>query len=1206
MYLKRLELSGFKTFAHKTDFEFDPGITAVVGPNGVGKSNVADALMWALGEQSMRVLRSPSSQDIIFAGSNSRRPMGMAEVSVTLDNSDGRLPIEFSEVTVTRRLFRSGDSEYLLNKARCRLRDIQDLLADTGIGRHAYSVVTQGEIDAVLSIRSEDRRELIETVAGIQKYRARRRETLRKLDQTNANITRLSDLIHELASQREPLEQEAKVAAEYKELSARLDAAERVLLAEDYLRRRERLGRQAHDKDIAEKELAEAQAELAQLDQEEERLRAEQEQLDRELDELRRRAAEARADAERAQSAQALAAERERHIRDRRADLDRRVEIRTARLAALTQEAAAAATDRQTLTQKATGLEQQLQARRAEAQAAREAEQAAAREVAAAAEERHAAAAHIEGLQREIEGLETMQQELQERLARLQARAQALRDRQEGLQRQQAEAERLAQEREAAHAALMAELDTGREDLRVARQAMAAHRRKTQILSQSVAHTETRLQALQELELSREGYAAGVRAIMDAAEQGELQGIRGTIGELLEVPARYELAIEAALGEKLRWVVTETLEDARAALKLLAESGAGRATCLPLAALERGAIPPPASISSARREILGTADRLVRFGRRYRRVFEYLLGQVCVVQDLDTALDFSRRVGTRARFVTLDGESLDPFGALTGGAAASEDQAEIRRRREARELQAQLDSRTPSLEAMQRLENAADRSIYTLEAELLQSEERLAASQAALAEARRDAAYLQEQQAAAQEAQQELEEEIGEQRRKIEELGQRAAEAQTRRQRLMAEQDRLDQPLAAAQERLRQAQAATQEREREQTAAQVAHAELAERLRAQEQAENLLQAEIERLEREAAEAREERQRLDQQERDLAATAAENAELAQTKQAEAQAAQEEVARREAAGTELREALGRLGGARRRLQELVNDLQTRIRRAESGCAREETELEHITQRLADQYELTPDQAVAQRPADVNVRDLTREANEIRAQIRALGPVHVGAEEEYQRIKAREDFLDAQRQDLHTGREDLLQIIREIDEETRQTFLETFHAVAESFQLLFRQLFGGGDTTLTLTDPDNVLESGVEVIVQPPGKKSQNLLLLSGGERALTAMALVFAMLRVKPSPFCVLDEIDAPLDEINIRRFARVLRDFAQSTQFIVITHNRGTMEEADTLIGVTMSDPGISMRIAVTLQEAQALAEQPAPRRTVQHQLDMDR
>ncbi|MFQ6097471.1 MAG: chromosome segregation SMC family protein, partial [Armatimonadota bacterium] len=633
MYLKSLELHGFKSFADKTRFEFGEGITAVVGPNGAGKSNIADAVMWVLGEQSMRALRSSSHRDVIFAGSNGRRPLNLAEVSLTLDNSDGQLDIGFSEVTVSRRIYRSGESEYLINKTKCRLRDVHELFLDTGIGKQAYSIVTQGEIDAILSIRSEDRRELLEEVAGIQKYRQRRRETMRKLEATESNITRLADICHELASQRIPLAEQAEKARRYRELTAQLSELELDLLATEYARHRERLGRLIHDEQILQADLGGARAETSKLDNEAERIKRDAEHLQEQIQQLRDDMNRAESLAQQEDSAQALCDERRRSIEVRRQSLKHRLQVSAERLERRTQQLRALQAQREAVEAAAAAAREQVEEAEAASEEIRKRLDAHAAQVDDVRDRRMKRAGEAVAAQSEKESLEAREEEILGRLERI---GPAL----ERAQQRKAEVEtalREAQARLTDAEAQVAELEAlAREDRAAfteAQKLAAEQDAKRTIMERRASSAESRVRVLEEVVESLVGVESGVQAVCQAAREGRLKGIHGTVGELINVPEKYEPAIETALGQRLHWVVTDSHEDALAARGYLRETNGGRATFLPLGALGSVTIPASATLAGAEDGVIGVADRLVKAHRQYRRLVQFLLGDIIVTAD---------------------------------------------------------------------------------------------------------------------------------------------------------------------------------------------------------------------------------------------------------------------------------------------------------------------------------------------------------------------------------------------------------------------------------------------------------------------------------------------------------------------------------------------------------------------------------------------
>jgi chromosome segregation protein len=1187
LHLKRLQIAGFKTFADRTELEFNPGITAIVGPNGVGKSNVADAVMWALGEQSRKALRSATSQDVIFAGSGERNQLGLAEVSLTVDNTDGLLPIDFSEVTITRRLFRSGEAEYLINKSRCRLKDIQDLFLDTGLGAHAYSIVTQGEIDTILSIRPEDRRLLLEGVAGINKYRMRRDESTRKLAATQANITRLSDIVHELRSQREALEKPAMLAREFNALDRELSSLELHVLICQHRRLRRRIGGLAHERDIAARDLTAVDGQLTSLTAEHDRVRDDLRGAENALGEVTDRATAATREADRARAEVDLAQERLQSARDRR---ETWLERTTAAAARQEVEAGRATQARISLAEMQASLATR-ESHLAERQRLLDDERTRATEQRRAAEALRAETAQMREdaarLENESQALESVEADLAERRGRLGNQRDAMAARAAEIGESLGEARQRLATGESSAAALGERVAEARADLAAVKQTVQEQADKLKILESAAAEVESRCRVLADFEHVYDASAEGVQAALKGAEGGELTGIRGVVGDVLHVPARFEAAIEAALGPQLQWVIVDTQEDARRAITYLREKGLGRATFLPLSSLARVPV-ASAMLGAAASDCLGVASRLVRAPAEFQKAIDYLLRDVYVVTDLAAALQLHRRLVFQARCITLEGEVVEKCGAVEGGSGPRPGVTSFARKRELEMALEEAERLRAAHAAMVRVRHRFEAAGDQIAREVGDLDEEFGRARSALVEAGKDVSYLEDHAAAAATAQTEIAQEL-------DVLAERLDAARSRRAASLAQAATLRERLVDA-ERVAAGPAPEDdprlaELGTEVSALQVEIADLRARCQAAEA--ELRHAEEQRgsAAREVEAAQAAAEELEQSEAALGGAIEEQTGVAEHKSQEAEANAAAAVERREFVTQLRARAERLEQAMRALDETAEQKKELIHRAEVSLGREEAEMQHIVERLRDQFGLAPEEAEARQAETINESEVTRRAEELRRKIRALGPVNPGADEEYDRLRAREDTLDEQKRDLEQSREDLLKIIGEIDEQTKSVFLDAFQRVSVEFDDLFKRLFGGGETKLVLTQPDNVLETGVDVIVKPPGKKQQHLLLLSGGERAMTALALLLAMLRVRPTPFCVMDEIDAPLDAMNTGRFVKLLEEFVDRTQFIIITHNPRTMESANTLYGVTMREAGVSTILSVELAQAQREAEQ---------------
>jgi len=1189
--LKRLDLYGFKTFADKTTLEFDEGITAIVGSNGVGKSNICDAMLWVLGEQSMRAIRSQSALDVIFNGTNGRKPINLAEVSITLDNSDKRLPIDFTEVTITRRIFRSGESEYLINKSRCRLRDITELFMDTGIGKPAYSFVTQGEIDAVLSIRSEDRRELIEEVAGIQKYRRRRKEATRKLEATEKNVTRVADIIAELNKQRSELEPEAQKAARYQELSSRLRQIEVDLLAIDYTRRSKRAGRLANDLDNARSEAESLATQVSKLDAEEEQLRLDLSRAHQELEARRQEAVQAQREADAQEAAEAVSHERRRSLVEQREALkaasDARSESRKELQARL-----------QSLREELSVIQQELDvADAAEAKQAEVLNELRRRlgEAQGEAQHRREKLAQLRAMasarEQNLRALKTVVADMKKRLEKIAADTDAM-------ERRRAETQKLANQyadrlhsleeeikrTNARHEAAQAKVNSIRELLQEESAALEQ-------LQRDVSNRTSRLAVLRELQESHEGYGEGVRRVAAAYRAGQFLGLRGVVGELIDVPQQLEKAVEAALGSQLEWIIVNTQADAERGVHMMREGEPARATFIPIAAMGTLSTPVSAMLAGDEPHVLGPASRLVGYPRALRRVFEYLLGDVVIVRDLESAFRVKKRLGVAAKIVTLNGELVDRSGAITVGSRPSEAASALSRKRDIEALTAEVNELREKLESAQSWVAQRAEELRHAEGELEAISAALTDLRLSLLEVRKEHAYSEKDLAALADSaaalaaeKASLEAALRETRRKSGDSEISSEDADKQERQLVATVAEMEKTVTRLANEANEAAEAL-------SALRVSHAA------ARERAQNLRQN-AEQTERAISQLAEQEEQDGRQLEELAAELAQleaafehsdshGHDPRERQQALEKAVRQLIARRD----ELQARLNELSDEVRAKRASLAEAQERARRAEIGLTREQAEIAHLAERLAEGYDLTPDEAVKRRDPQADDREIAREARRLQAEIRALGPVSVGAVEEYERLKRREEFLESQKRDLDAARDDLLRVINEADQAGRVAFLEAFDAVEREFQATFAHLFGGGKAELMLTHPEDLAQTGVEVIVQPPGRKQQNLMVLSGGERALTAAALIFAMIRVRPTPFCVMDELDAPLDETNVHKYNELLREFAQDSQLILITHNPETMTVADRYLGVTMQEPGVSRVLTLNMKKLENEVEE---------------
>ncbi|MGO8672588.1 MAG: chromosome segregation protein SMC [Capsulimonadaceae bacterium] len=1176
MHLKRLYLRGFKTFADKTTIDFSQGVTAVVGPNGSGKSNVADAILWVLGEQKASAVRGTSAKDVIFSGSDRRRPMGMAEVSLTVDNSDGTLPVEFSEVTITRRAYRTGEGEFFINKVPCRLKDIYELFLDTGVGREAYSLVNQSEIDAVLSVNPEDRRGLFEEAAGIKKYRVKKREALRKLDATDQNLQRVRDILGEIEERIEPLRQEAERAGQYLRLRDRLRQIETNLLIVD-LRSADtelsaaRRAREAERERVAEQEdaILAARARTADLT---DALAA----AEKTLDEVRGQHQQAISDAERAESRRALAAQRVAGLEASLGLHAQEIETLGARRERLLGEIAQVSAE----LDGAALAQSEVQARSAEKQ-----------ETLLALTGRIAdLTRHVERRRAEASALARQHAARQADLARAEARVAEM---EAGLPALQAESKRLEalamQAREEAELAATA-IVSARDELATAEQGFAAAReahdnaRRTVHAIQQEQHDlhakavslGSRRRALKDLEDAQEGYYAGVKAVTDAVRRGKLSGKYTVVADAFTIPAGYEVAFETALGGSVQDIVTGTEAEAKAAIHYLYESRLGRATFLPLDRLRPSRDSLDLGRAAGMRGVVGAALDLISFDSYFRPALEVLLGRVFVCEDLDSATEASRVARGWSRIVTMTGDIVSPSGALTGGRQAGRAAGQLLGRKTeiaglARELQA---ADAAEIACRERLA-AAERGRDVAESGLADRQSAREAAQLAVNESVRKSEFSVSQSRRAADQLDQILRRVDTSQIALARAREHAAAAAEAMQSAGLETADADDAMAAETQLIAKLTAERESLQADATSARVDLATQSEKVLSLTRALRGARADLDLVEGQQAQKAEQSRVAHEEREDLLARSA-------VRDSEVERAADELVRtrdRLKQQTELRQGLA--GDAReaaaglRRLEDAHAAALEVIHKSDLRETRLEMQRTQLAGRLMEEYEMDAADAIAL-DKDPEVTDGSpQEVSRLRRELRLMGDVNTGAVEEYDEVSGRFDFLTEQQGDLEGARGKLLDAIKDIDDSTRQVFFDTFQAVGAAFNEIFTRLFRGGRTDLVLTDPEDILETGIDIMVQPPGKKRQNLQLLSGGERALTAAALLFAFLKVKPSPFCVLDEVDAPLDGANVERFSELLAEFGLRSQFIIITHNPTTMEAAPVWYGITMQEPGIS-------------------------------
>ncbi len=1183
LYFKALELRGFKSFPERTVLTFDKPLTAIVGPNGSGKSNIADAIQWVMGEQSTRALRGGKMEDVIFGGTARRSQVGFAEVSLTLDNSDHRLGGELSEVQVTRRYYRSGESEYYINKKPVRLKDINELFMDTGLGRDGYSIIGQGKIDSILSAKSTDRREIFEEAAGISRFRHRKEESERKLQRAEEDLTRVNDKIGELELQVEPLRRQSETAKRYLVLRDELRNLEISLWTVDLESIDQRLEALGGDALKAAGDIERAKLELEKLYSAGEGFAQRTHDKDVEAEGVRARIAELekRASDEDAQAA-VLRADLQ-HTLDNIQRIREEMATREGRSLSLTEQI----DERRRRIEEIDGERQKLAAGleelRLQAEKLLSGEGAFDKEVSALTKAASDTADALSDRRVELSGLASTQKELAQRAEGLQWE---LSDQRERLAASEREAENnrkaLAEARDKAQS--LENVSKGY-SLRVdglSKKYETAGEKRTALQMEYNAIL-ARIQMLTDMEREYEGYSKAVKVVMREAERGVLRGVHGPAGELVKAPEKYAVAIETALGAAVQNIIVSTENDGKNAINLLKRTDAGRVTLLPMNVIRGTRLAERGLEDEDGFE--GVAFDLVSFDSQYRDIYLNLLGRTAVADDMDSAIRIARKFSHRFRIVTLDGQVVNAGGSMTGGSAAR-NTGILSRANELEKLKARQQKAGEELEKAKDNAEATKRALAAAEYELSVAGEELRAAEndvlkltstgehfdLLLSSLRDRLAQIEAESQGITGRGQEagrragaLQEEIAALEQKGRELKQRLDEFAGDREKLNAQREEI----ARAEAEKRETRASL---EAEAAGAERTVEELT-RLRAE------LAGDREGQERQLVELEAGGQTIRD---DIAAHEAEAASL--------RAGTEKLRERVARITEDKLAIeAERARSDKQLQEknaALLDLEREAARVDNRMEAARMEERQILDKLWNGYELTRSDAMAQRTELPNIPQAKRRTGELKREMGSLGTPNLGAIEEFERVNTRYTYLTDQRDDIEKAKRELLGIIGEITGSMETIFKEELERIDLGFRQTFLELFGGGQASISLEDPEDILGSGIEIKVQPPGKTLKTITLLSGGEKAFVAIALYFAILKVRPTPFVVMDEIEAALDDVNVNKVATYMRGLTEKTQFLTITHRRGTMEEADVLYGVTMQEQGVSKVLVIDLDEAE--------------------
>ncbi|GLC87430.1 chromosome segregation protein SMC [Lysinibacillus piscis] len=1181
MFLKRLEVIGFKSFAERIGIDFVPGVTAVVGPNGSGKSNVIDAIRWVLGEQSAKSLRGAKMEDVIFAGSDSRKPLNFAEVTLILDNTDEQLAFSYTEVSVTRRVYRSGDSEYLLNNQQCRLKDITDLFMDSGLGKEAFSIISQGRVDEILNSRPDDRRAIFEEAAGVLKYKLRKKKAEHKLVETDENLYRVLDILHELDSRLEPLEAQAACAKDYVQMSAELKDVDIAILVHDFkncAHSLHSLKEEWHALTTTEQQQADS---IATIEKATAEIRQRLKKIDEDIDVAQEDLVNATREVERWDGRKALMAEKRQNasqqlqqltanLQEAQADVETFIEQEQEKRALFTVKQQ----ELNDLKQSIKHLEQLLNRSATEMEAEIE-------------EHKNR---YIDVLNEEA----TIKNELKnidQQLTQQQAMATRMSDQTDEIGQELAQVVAEKEQLSATYTKTAAHLQdqlAHYETLQLQLKTInASVTEKQDMLYKAYQHQQqlqSRKDTLAELEADFSGFFQGVKEVLLARDKQELVGIEGAVAELIQVNGEFSQAIETALGAASQHIVTTDERHAQQAIHWLKQKKAGRATFLPKTVMKSRQV-NRATIQQAitHPAFIEMADTLVTFDEANRSIVENLLGNVIVAAHLEGASQIARLCGFRYRVVTLEGDIVNAGGSLTGGATKQQSSLFTRK--------AELETLTVKLEALAN-------SIYHAEQAVSTEKEKLFSLRDTVEQVKLDGEQLRKEEMEQASRLRELEVVEQSLAARVTFTSGETEGMKTREESLLAQKTAATQRLTVIATELltindmveqlskvkmqsetekdalreksaeKRAQLAVIQEQVSQT--QVAIAEIALQLKKAQQKVETISQEIIWLQSDDSMNVLSDEEVDEQVTKWK-TASESLQVNVVQKREEKMRQQQEL--EVFDTQLKE-----------LQRVHKGYVEAIRANELKHHRLTFESNTFVAQLEENYQLTVEEAEEMSFVVTDEEQMRRQVKLLKKSIEELGPVNLSAIEEYERVLERHSFLTEQREDLLAAQETLHEAIKEMDEEMTQRFSETFYAIREQFKRVFRELFGGGQADLVLLDTANLLETGIDIVAQPPGKKLQNLSLLSGGERALTAIALLFAILNIRPVPFCILDEVEAALDEANVLRYSQYLQKFSQDTQFIVITHRKGTMEGADVLYGITMQESGVSKLVSVKLED----------------------
>ena len=1181
MYLKRLELQGFKSFADKTVLEFMPGITAVIGPNGSGKSNISDSIRWVLGEQSMKSLRGTKSLDIIFAGTQNRKSLGFAEASLVFDNNDGALPIEYTEVTVTRKIYRSGETGYYINKVPCRLKDVLELFMDTGIGKDGYSIIGQGKIDEILSNKSEDRRHIFEEAAGIVKFRTRKAESEKKLEHTKLNLLRINDILAEIEANIEPLRAQSEKAKKYLSLREELKSIEIGLFLHNIEKYKTSLEEIVKDEEIYTTQCKEEEEKLEKIKQLKEALKEEVDRITNQIEEMSNIGFESQKEIEMLNSDINVANTRINNNEENKQRYEKEIEELEIRKKELEDEIKQKEEKRDNLKQNREKYEKEL-----------EEKEKALEEITKKLSSKEL---EIEGYKKQVEENTDRKYELQSQSHEQDINFENDEKRQRQIKSEisnyisELDATRLQKEDiskgfyeiESKRNSILKSLEEINVKKQSSDQKIKVYNTQINQLENEMRIKESRLHFLVETEKEKEGYVKSVKSLLkDCENVKELgKGMHGVLANIIDVPEQYQTAIEMSLGMSLQNIVTDTEQDAKRLVEHLRKNNLGRASFLPIASVRGKKLD---KIKGKENGVIGIASDLIKFDKKYEQIIVSLLGRTVIVDNMDNAIKVAKQNGYTFRIMTLDGDMINPSGAITGGSVAKKTVNILGRGKEIEKLQKEIKDIKQEIEKIkqekQDFENSIEDTIEmatSLEKELQEIDITYATEKQKVVAIDENIEKLEKRLQKLKDEEQQLEKHKEEAKNTKQEIEKEIEE-------LTNQNEELTKVITEFAELNKDNQKYVDDLNFDITNLKISVSSFDESEASIEEMKERINMDIENTLKSIENKKLQIEQIKSDNFNLQET------IKETKQ-KIENIKEEVKN---SGSKIEELKNDRQDKNKKLSEqedeisekfkVIEDLKSQIVKIDVKKTKLEEDIQSIINKMWEEYELTPNNITEEYKKPENVALTQKRVNSLRADIRNLGSINIDSIEEYKNTKERYDFMCEQRVDLENTMAKLRKMIQEMTTTMKQQFKEQFELINKNFAEVFKELFGGGNASLKLEDEENILDCGIEITVQPPGKKLQNMMLLSGGEKAFTAIALLFAILKINPAPFCVLDEIEAALDDVNVYRFAEYLKKFSKDTQFLVITHRKGTMEAADTVYGVTMEESGISKLLSMKL------------------------